>query len=144
VYHPILKKPIKVSVRGVADGSLRRSATGNSSASSTYPIPEAPERCDQLGDMTILCESSVWESTNDSRSEFSACLGSKCDNQENRREFAKQHLGKMGRYNATKTSLPDYYPGIMHLAIRATETIAQIIGQIAESCADSKNIWYKV
>lgn len=43
VYHPYLKKNIEVLVRGVADGCQRRSITGSSSASSTYPIPESPK-----------------------------------------------------------------------------------------------------
>lgn len=65
-------------------------------------------------------------------------MGHKTDNAENRREFAKQNLGHMGRHNVTKTGLADFYPGIMHLAIRATETITHRIGQIAESCGISK------
>ena len=43
VYHPYLKKNIEVLACGVADDCQRRSITGSSSASSTYPIPESPE-----------------------------------------------------------------------------------------------------
>lgn len=63
IYHPLLKKTIKVSVRGVA-------ATGSSTAAATYPIPEAPERSDQLGDMTLICQSPVGEIENNSENKY--------------------------------------------------------------------------
>lgn len=46
---------------GVADGCQRRSITGSSSASSTYPIPESPEHQKQLGDMRVICKEPVWK-----------------------------------------------------------------------------------
>ena len=86
VYHPLLRKNIEVIVRGVADGCQRRSVTGSSSASSTYPIPESPEHHKQLGDMTVICNEPVWrvEMTEKGDEQYKAWLGKRVDNNENR------------------------------------------------------------
>ena len=39
---------------------LRRASTGNSTACSSYPIPEAPEHINQLGDMKVIFEKPLW------------------------------------------------------------------------------------
>ena len=41
-------------VRATGDGKQRRTATGASSACSSYPIEDAPEHSSQLGDMTLI------------------------------------------------------------------------------------------
>ena len=86
VYHPLLKKNIEVIVRGVADGCQRRSVTGSSSASSTYPIPESPEHHKQLGDMRVICQAPVWkvEMTEKGEEQYKTWLGKRVDNNENR------------------------------------------------------------
>ena len=86
VYHPLLKKNIEVIVRGVADGCQRRLITGNSSASSTYPIPESPEHRKQLGDMRVICNEPVWkvEMTEKGEEQYKTWLGKRVDNTENR------------------------------------------------------------
>ena len=86
VYHPLLKKNIEVIMRGVADGCQRRSITGNSSASSTYPIPESPEHHKQLGDMRVICNEPVWkvEMTEKGEELYKTWLGKRVDNNENR------------------------------------------------------------
>ena len=86
VYHPILKKNIEVIVRGVADGCQRRSITGSSSASSTYPIPESPEHHKQLGDMRVICNEPVRkvEMSEKGGEQFKTWLGKRVDNSENR------------------------------------------------------------
>lgn len=86
VYHPLLGKDIEVVVRGVADGCQRRLITGSSSASSTYPIPEAPEHQNQLGDMTITCKEPIWKvsMTEAAEEDFKNWLGKRVDNTENR------------------------------------------------------------
>ena len=86
VYHPLLNKNIEVTVRGVADGCQRRSITGNSSASSTYPIPESPEHHKQLGDMRVVCKAPVWKvhMTEKGEERYKTWLGKRVDNTENR------------------------------------------------------------
>ena len=86
VYHPLLKKDVEVIVRGVADGCQRRSITGSSSASSTYPIPESPEHHKQLGDMRVICNEPVWkvEMTEKGEELYKTWLGKRVDNNENR------------------------------------------------------------
>ena len=86
VYHPYLKMNIEVLVRGVADGCQRRSITGSSSASSTYPIPESPEHQKQLEDMSIICNEPVWKvgMTEKAEEDYKAWLGKRVDNNENR------------------------------------------------------------
>ena len=44
---------VKVIVHGLADGMQCRSSSGASTSPSVYPICEAPEQCNQLGDMTV-------------------------------------------------------------------------------------------
>ena len=51
---------IKVLHRCGGDGKQRRVETGNSSAKSTYPIYEAPEHTNQLGNMKVVCKQPVW------------------------------------------------------------------------------------
>ena len=60
IVHPISNQSLTVFRRTTADGKARRSSTGNSTACSSYPIPEAPEHVDQLGDMKIFFEEPSW------------------------------------------------------------------------------------
>lgn len=60
IVHPISNQSLTVLRRTTADGKARRSSTGNSTACSSYPIPEAPEHVDQLGDMKIFFEEPSW------------------------------------------------------------------------------------
>ena len=55
IKHPKSGKEIKIVRRSCGDGKERRSSTGNSSAKSSYPIPEAPEHHSQLGEMKLSC-----------------------------------------------------------------------------------------
>ena len=56
IVHPISNQSLTVLRRTTADGKARRARTGNSTACPSYPIPEAPEHVDQLGDMKIFFE----------------------------------------------------------------------------------------
>lgn len=56
IIHPKTGQTLSVLRRTTADGKARRTSTGNSTACSSYPIPEAPEHIDQLGDMKVLFE----------------------------------------------------------------------------------------
>ena len=49
IVHPISNQSLTVLNRTTADGKTRRASTGNSTACSSYPIPEAPQHVDQLG-----------------------------------------------------------------------------------------------
>lgn len=56
IIHPKTGQTLSVLRRTTADGKARTMSTGNSTACSSYPIPEAPEHIDQLGDMKVLFE----------------------------------------------------------------------------------------
>ena len=60
IIHPKTGQTLSVLRRTTADGKARRTSTGNSTACSSYPIPEAPEHIDQLGDMKVLFEKPLW------------------------------------------------------------------------------------
>ena len=60
IQHPLIGQEIKIIRRTCGNGKERRLSTGNSSAKSSYPIPEAPEHQSQLGDMKIICPEPVW------------------------------------------------------------------------------------
>ena len=60
IVHPITGQKLTVLRRSTADGKARRTSTGNSTACSAYPIPEAPEHIDQLGDMKFLFVEPTW------------------------------------------------------------------------------------
>ena len=59
-----------------------------------------------------------------------------------RREYAKKHLGQTGRPNASQLDLANFYPAMMHQATRATETIVQRIGQVADALKQNKKQWF--
>ena len=60
IAHPITGQKLTVLRRSTADDKARRTSTGNSSACSTFPIPEAPEHIDQLGDIKFLFVEPTW------------------------------------------------------------------------------------
>ena len=97
IKHPLSGKEIKIVRRSCGDGKERRSSTGNSSAKSSYPIPEAPEHHSELGDMKLLWPCPVWsvEDTESLETKFKTEFSGK----DKRREFAKQNLGNIGRKN---------------------------------------------
>ena len=144
--HPVTKKTLKVLRHTVADGKTRRSSTGSSTACSAYPIPEAPEHSDQLGDMSLVFEKPVWTVDEIEKYEelFPTWLKHKQDNPTNRREFAKEHYGCKWRLNIAKTDLRHFYPPVMHRALRSAETIGRRVGVVAEAKYGSncKKAWF--
>lgn len=133
VTHPLLGHTIKVFVRGLGDGANRRTITGSSTAMSSYPIEEAPEHFNQLGDMTVCCPKplrSVEETTQASMN-YIQWLGDKKDTPDKRREFTKANYGLTGRQNICNTELDDFYPGTMHRCINSVQTICKRIHQVA-------------
>ncbi|KXJ19884.1 hypothetical protein AC249_AIPGENE25278 [Exaiptasia diaphana] len=135
---------VNVIVRSTADGKQRRIDTGNSSARSTYPICDAPEHITQLGDMSVISNGPEWtvEDTINLSSKYKTWLGNKFDNNQNRREFAKQNLGNSGKINITGTNMENYYVGGVHLAMRSAESIATRIGQCAEGILESSKRYF--
>lgn len=133
IKHPLSGKEIKIVRRSCGDGKERRSSTGNSSAKSSYPIPEAPEHHSQLGDMKLYCPCPVWsvKDTETLETKFSIEVGKKAPSKEKHREFARQNLGNTGRKNICGTPLSEYYPGTSHLGFRSAETICLRIAKIA-------------
>lgn len=61
IEHPITGEKLTIIRRTTADGKARRASTGSSTACSAFPIPEAPEHVDQLGDMKILFLQPTWD-----------------------------------------------------------------------------------
>ena len=111
----------------------RRISTGNSSAKSTYPIPEAPEKQSQLGDMKIICPEPNWtvSAAESYHKKFEAELCGKAPTKEKHREFAKQNLGNTGRKNLNCIPLSEYHPGTANLEFRSAETLCLRIAKIA-------------
>lgn len=60
IIHPKTGQTLSVLRGTTQDGRARRESTGNSTACSSNPIPEAPEHIDQLGDMKVLFEKPMW------------------------------------------------------------------------------------
>lgn len=58
--HPITGQKLTVLRRSNADDKARRTSTRNSTACSVFPIPEAPEHIDQLGDIKFLFVEPTW------------------------------------------------------------------------------------
>lgn len=58
------------------------------------------------------------------------------------REYAKKHLHQTGHPNASQLDLENFYPGMMHQATRATETIARRIGQVADALKQNRKQWF--
>lgn len=71
IVHPITGQTLTVHRRTTADGKARRTSTGCSTACSSYPIPEAPEHVDQLGDMKVLFEQPPWSLEETERMRYS-------------------------------------------------------------------------
>ena len=63
IIHPKTGQTLSVLRRATTDGKARRRSTGNSTACSSYPIPEAPQHIDQLRDMKVLLEKPLWKQT---------------------------------------------------------------------------------
>lgn len=141
--HPITGQQISIIRRSCGDGKERRSSTGNSSAKSTYPIPEAPEQQCQLGDMKIECPEPIWtvEDTELYEQQWESTLGDKPPSKEKRREFAKRNLGNMGRRNLTGSPLSSYYPGTAHLGFRSAETVCLRIAKVATGLYKCLNLF---
>ena len=130
IKHPLNGKQIKIIRRSCGDGKERRLSTGNSSAKSSYPIPEAPEHHSQLRDMKLSCSCPVWsvEDTETLEMKFNLELRGKSPSKEKHREFATQNLGNTGRTNICGT---EYYPRTSHLGFRSAETLCLRIAKIA-------------
>ena len=132
--HPATMRTLKVLCCTVADGTTRWSSTGSSTACLAYPIPEAPEHSDQLGDrcMSLVFEKPVWIVDEIKKYEefFPTWLKHNQDNPTNRREFAKEHYGCTGRLNIAKTDLRHFYP----LLCTLTHLNAQYRSPPRESC----------
>ena len=124
---------LKIARCTCGDGKERRISTGNSSAKSTYPIPEAPEHQSQLGDMKIICPEPVWtvSDAEGCQKKFETELCGKAPTKEKHREFAKQNLGNTGHKNLNGTPLSEYYPGTAHLGFGSAETLCLLIAKIA-------------
>ena len=132
--HPITHQVITIHRRSVADGKFRRYALSSSTAKSSFPIPEAPEHSTQLGDMKVICDEPVWKEEDldkqpDKFKEWLTTSG-KSDTHDSQRLFARQHCGQTKVGNVTRSDPKHFYPGIMHLALRVTESICLRIAKV--------------
>ncbi|CAH3170265.1 unnamed protein product, partial [Porites evermanni] len=75
--------------------------------------------------MKILFVEPTWclEETEKTSCQCQTWLGKRTDNFNNKRLFAKQHFGNMGRNNITGTPMFEYYPPSMHYVLRSAEKI---------------------
>ena len=135
---------VKVLYRCGGDGKQRRVETGNSSAKSTYPICEAPEHTNQLGNMKVVCKQPVWSVADAKQlaTDYSDWLKDKPDNRTNRRLYAKENLGNTGRENINGNDLQYNYPGTFHFTVRAVESICLRIAQCAQGKYEYVNKLY--
>lgn len=122
------ESPIQVHYRSCADGKQRRINTGNSSSSSTFPIPDAPEHTKLLGNMLVIYPGPVC-TVEDTREMEKNWMKEKTPVP--RSELARNNFGNEGRVNLTNCDMQDYFPGAMHLAIRSAETLSVQIGMCA-------------
>ena len=121
IHIPQCQNPTKVFYRSCADGKQRRVDTGNSSSRSTYPIPDAPEHSTLLGNMMVISTGPVWTVEDSEKKEQE---WNKIQTPTTRSDFARNNLGNQGRVNLTCCDMQNYYPGVMHLAIRSVETLS--------------------
>ena len=108
IHLPSCESPIQVFYRSCADGKQRRVDTGNSSARSTFPIPDAPEHISLLGNMLVISTNPAWSH------KYSRDMEQKWQQTKTpitRSEFARNHLGNQGRENLTICDMENYYPG---------------------------------
>ena len=80
--------------------------------------------------MMIYCEKPVWtyNDTKEVENKFIRWLGMKKDSNENRRQFAKQSLGRIYD-NASLIDVKNYFQGVTHTICRASESIALKLGK---------------
>lgn len=134
IQHPITNRKLTIHRRSVADGKFRRYALSSSTAKSSFPIPEAPEHNTQLGDMKVICDEPVWkeEDINQQPDKYKEWITTshKSDTTDNQRLFARQNCGLTKVGNVTLSHPKHFYPGIMHLALRVTESICLRIAKV--------------
>ena len=122
--YPLPLSPLLRYISG-AYGKQRKTATG-------YPIPDAPEHANQLGDMTFICKKPVFTQKDSLLAEnnFASWLKGKSSTKESRREFAKLNFSMRGR--ASLVRVEHDYVGTMHLGLRAAESLSIRISQCAK------------
>jgi hypothetical protein len=87
--------------------------------------------------MTVISDKPQWTVADSKQSqvEYNNWLGEKKDNNNNKNEFAKSHLGCPGRINLSCCDIEDYYPGTLHLGMTSAETLCKKMSD----CAAGKN-----
>ena len=84
--------------------------------------------------MTIACNMPLLKVCDSAQAEeqLHRWLKGKSPSKENRRDFAKSHLGRQGLPSLSKLDMEDFYPGTMHLGIRAAESLCTRISHCAK------------
>ena len=129
----------------MVDGAQRRSLTGTSTASSTYPIPEAPEHRYQLGDLSIFQAKPLLTAsdTEQAANKWNEFVGNKANSKSNRNEFARLHQGLTGFINPSGLDIQDIYPPMMHRSFNVLGSICLRIDHVANVTLGKKNKWMK-
>ena len=143
ITHPITQKQIKVYVRGLADGAQRRSITGCSSASSSYPIPESLEHRTQMGDLSIFQHKPVITAadTIHANVKIRQKFGSKKIRNSDRNDFAKSNFGLTGHINHTGLDTELIYPPMTHRALNCLGSICLRVDMISKSLLKKEDCW---
>ena len=127
----------------MADGAQRRSITGSSSASSSYPIPEAYEHKSQMGDLSIYQDKPVItvSDTTEAHINFKEFVEEKKLSKSIKSEFAKSHYGLSGDVNPTGIDISIIYPPLMHRVINSLGSICLPINTIGKVLLKKDNNW---
>ena len=143
ITHPITQKQIKGYVRGLADGAQRRSITGCSSASSSYPIPESLEHRTQMGDLSIFQHKPVITAadTIHANVKIRQKFGNKKIRNSDRNDFAKSNFGLTGHINPTGLATELIYPPMMHRALNCLGSICLRVDMISKSLLKKEDCW---
>ena len=143
ISHPLKGNQIKVHVRGLADGAQRRSITGCSSASSSYPIPENFEHRTQMGDLSVFQDKPII-TINDNvnaNTKFTDKFGDKKTSNSERNEFAKNNFGLTGRINPTGLDTYQIYPPMMHRALNCLGSLCLRADVVSKSLFKNNSCW---
>ena len=138
----ITQKQIEVYVRGLADGAQRRSITGCSSASSSYPIPESLEHRTQMGDLSIFQHKPVITAadTIHANVKIRQKFGNKKIRNSDRNDFAKSNFGLTGHINPTGLDTEFIYPPMMHRALNCLGSSCLRVDMISKSLLKKRRL----
>ena len=148
ITHPITQKQIKVYVQGLTEGAQRRSITGCSSASSSYPIPGSLEHRTRLGDLSISQHKPVITAadTINANVKILEKFGNNKISNSDRNDFAGSNFGLTGHIKPTGLDTELIYPPMMHRALNCLGSICLRVDVISKSLLKKEDClsWTKI